>query len=119
MSQSQSYQIEINHLSHGKPIPVTSSIQSLFPLIDRDRLLRVGGRLNHASVATHVKHPIIISQHHPLAKCLVLQVHLDSGHAGIGAMLAILADHYHIICSLKSLLRQISRSCVTCQRSYA
>ena len=82
------------------------------------RLLQVGGRLNHASVATHVKHLIILSNYHPLTKCLVLQVHLDSGHAGIEAMLAIMADRYYL-CGLKSLLRMISRSCVTGQRSYA
>ncbi len=80
--------------------------------------MRVGGRLNHASIPSHVKHPIILSNHHSLTKCLVLQVHLDSEHAGIGAMLAILVDHYYIP-GVKSLLRQISRSCVTCQRSYA
>ena len=45
-------------------------------------------------------------------------MHLNSGHAGIGAMLAIMADHYYI-CGLKSLLRMISRCCVTCQRAYA
>ena len=43
---------------------------------------------------------------------------MDSGHAGIGAMLAILADNYYVS-SLKSLLRLISRSCVICQCSYA
>ena len=36
----------------------------------------------------------------------------------IEAMLAIMADYYYI-CGLKSLLRMISCSCVTCQRSYA
>ena len=118
LSQSQSYHTEVNQLTHGKPIPINSSIHSLCPLIGQDGLLRVGGRLNNASVATHVKHPIILSNHHPLTKCLVLQVHLDSGHAGIGAMLAIMADHYYIY-DLKSLLRMISRCCVTCQHATA
>ena len=115
LSQSQSYHTEVNQLAHGKPIPINSSIYSLCPLIGQDGLLRVGGRLNSASVATHVKHPIILSNHHPLTKCLVLQVHLDSGHAGIRA---IMADHYYI-CGLKSLLRMISHCCVTCQCAYA
>ena len=69
-------------------------------------------------MATHVKHPIILSNHHPLTKCLVLQVYLDSGHAGIGAVLAIVADHYYI-CGVKSHIRMISRHCVICQHSYA
>ena len=43
---------------------------------------------------------------------------MDYGHAGIGAMLAIMTDHYYN-CGLKSLLRMISRCCVTCQRFYA
>ncbi len=51
-------------------------------------------RLTSSELTCHVKHPIILSNHHSLTKCLVLQVHLDSGHAGIGAMLAILADHW-------------------------
>ena len=43
---------------------------------------------------------------------------MDSGHAGIRAVLAIMADHYYI-CGLKSILQIISRYCVTCQHSYA
>ena len=43
---------------------------------------------------------------------------MDSGHAGIGTMLAILADNYYVS-GLKPLLILISRSCVICQRSYA
>ena len=74
--------------------------------------------MNHAHVTICIKHPIILSRHHSLTKCLVQQVHMDSGHAGIGAMLAILADNYYVS-GLKSLLRLISHSCMICQRSYA
>ena len=61
LSQSQSYHTEVDQLPRGKPTPINSSIHSLCPLIGQDGLLRVGRRLNNASVATHVKHPIILS----------------------------------------------------------
>ena len=118
LSQLQSYPLEVDHLSHGKPLTTKSPLHSLCPLIGQDGLLRVGGRLNHAHVTICIKHPIILSRHHSLTKCLVQPVHMDSGHAGIGALLAILADNYYVS-GLKSLLRLISRSCVICQRSYA
>ena len=67
LSQLQLYHTEVNKLPHGKPIPINSSIYSLCPLKGQDGLLRVCGRLNNASVATHVKHLIILSNHHPLS----------------------------------------------------
>ncbi len=65
LSQSQSFHSEIYHLTHGKPIPIKYSILSLYPLIDQDGLLRIGGRLNLASVPSNVKHPIIMPSNHP------------------------------------------------------
>ena len=118
LSQSLSYPSELNHLSQKKSVSNKSSILSLSPLLGRNGLMRVGGRLGHADVSSLTKHPIVLCGRSPIAKLLVRQVHLDSGHAGIGTMLAILAHNYHIT-GLKSLLRQISRSCVVCQKAYA
>jgi len=43
---------------------------------------------------------------------------MDATHAGPHTMLSILAEDYYII-GVKSLVRQISRNYVTCQKAYA
>ncbi len=118
LSQQLTYPDELLQLSQGKPISSQSSIMSLSPLIGSDGLLRVGGRLTHSLLSRSIKHPIIIHKCSLLSKLLVWQVHLDSGHAGVGTMLAILSENYHII-GVRSLLRQVSRTCITCQKTYA
>ena len=102
----------------GKPIGRSSSLRFLCPLLGEDGLLWVGGRIRKSEQSYNFKHPIILHKHSTITRLLALQVHTDPTHAGPNTMLFILAEHVYVV-GIKSLLWQISRNCVICQKAYA
>lgn len=56
--QQECYSSEINCLRSGKAIPGSSPIVSFSPVLDCDRILRVGGRLGRAKLPTGEKTPV-------------------------------------------------------------
>ena len=86
LSQKEFYSNEIELLNKGKPIPNSSLILSLQPLLDDSGLLCFMGRLQNLNVG--IRHPVILSRNSHLAKLLVLQLHHDNHHAGPGTILA-------------------------------
>lgn len=49
----------MRRLKHGRPVENISHLKSLDPFIDKDGVLRVGGRLQRALWQESSKHPII------------------------------------------------------------
>ena len=52
------------------------------PFLDDSNMIRVGGRLSKSSLPYEVKHPVLISDKHPLAKLIVSHFHKLSKHLG-------------------------------------
>ena len=48
--------------------------------VDEDEILRVGGRLKSANIPFDVKHPMLITSSHPLAKTIAEHFHHASQH---------------------------------------
>ena len=118
LCQQISYPSELGHLEKGQPVPRNSALLPLRPLLGKDGLMRVGGRIANSGRSYAFNHPIILPKSSVLTKLIALQVHFTATHAGPNTMLSILAADYSIV-GAKSLLRQISRNCVVCQRVYA
>lgn len=55
----------------GKKLPRDDPILSLSPYVDKDGLLRVGGRLNNGEIHANENNPIIIPGRHHIATLLV------------------------------------------------
>jgi hypothetical protein len=55
---------------------------SLSPFIDKDYLIRVGGRLDNSLYDCDVKHPILLCSKHYLTQMLFRKLHIDLLHAG-------------------------------------
>ena len=90
-SQRLSYPVELEQVMNGKPISRSSPLLSLCHLLGEDRLMRVGGRINHSEQSYHLNHSIILHKHSLITRLLALQVHTDATHAGPHTMLSILA----------------------------
>ena len=70
MCQSEAFSVEIECLKNGAPLKKKSSIRSLDPFLDKDELLRVGGRLsNNLSLPLEKKHPLIVTGKSSLSDC--------------------------------------------------
>lgn len=117
-SQSTYYASEIHLLSKDSTVPKGNPLQALSPFIDQCGMLRVGGRLQNASLAESTRHPLILHSQSHIVKLLVRQRHRDMLHAGAATLMAALSTSYHIP-RIKSLLRSVSRHCVECQRRSA
>ncbi|KAF8774101.1 hypothetical protein HNY73_016692 [Argiope bruennichi] len=60
----------------NQPMPKKDPLSALCPFIDKDGLLRVGGRLQNASLQYNAKHPIILPNQHKLSILIVQYFHI-------------------------------------------
>ena len=50
-------------------------VSSLYPFIDSDEIIRVGGRLRHADLPFADKHPILLPSTHTLTVLIIRHYH--------------------------------------------
>ena len=118
ISQQQSFPDVFDLIQRGKALPQKHRLSPLHPFIGEDDLLRVGGRLNQLQQSTCSQNPVILHHNSCLVRMLCLQVHKKSGHPGPATLLTLLTEEYYII-GIRRLVKQISKSCVPCQKAYA
>ncbi|KAL0828965.1 hypothetical protein ABMA28_003856 [Loxostege sticticalis] len=106
---------EIKHLRLHGFVPKKSVLHNLVPILDKNGLLRVGGRITQASVSFDKQHPIIIPEKSHLAKLLVADAHIKTLHGGPQVMLNFLRSKYWIL-RARSLVKRCYGKCVTCLR---
>ena len=115
--QRDSYASTLEVFHRDKLLPLSTSLFSLNPLLDKDGLLRVGGRLQNSEKSETSTHPIILDRHSPVVRLLLRQLHQKANHAGPTTLLALIAEEFYIL-GVKKLIRSISRSCIISQRTY-
>lgn len=112
--QLQSFSDEIKQLSTHKPISTKSRLLSLCPILDKDNILRVRGRLENSNLPYDVKHPIILPECH-LSVILVDAFHTLYLHAGPTLLSNILRQRFWIIGG-RQLIRARFHKCIICFR---
>lgn len=115
--QRAAYAEEIKCLSQGSAIPRTSALRSLNPVLGKDALIRLGGRLANSALSYHEQHPIILPRH-KISELLIDYTHKITLHGGAQLMLRTLRQQYWLISARSSVKVHISR-CVTCVRERA
>jgi hypothetical protein len=86
--QKESFYEEINCLKKRKAIRSTSHLFQLSPFLGPDNLLRLGGRIGHATLPYDSIHPPIPPSKHPLTEKLIAVLHEQTHHAGTNFLLA-------------------------------
>lgn len=86
---------------------------SLNPFLDKDGLIRVGGRPSNLEFGYDKKFPIVLPNKHNFTRLLVKNEHLKLLHAGPQLLLANLRQSYWII-SARNIVRKIVHNCVQC-----
>lgn len=111
--QNLIYGKEVEELTKNGRVKKRSPLITLSPFLDEKGLIRVGGRLQNASLTNNTKHPIIIPKNQHITKLLVSEAHTKTLHGGIQLMMTYLRSKYWII-GLKSTVRKCIHNCKTC-----
>lgn len=95
--------------------PAKSQLISMRPFMDKDGLIRVGGRISKADIPYDQKHPVILPPKSRLCELLIHEAHCATEHGSIQIMTQYLRTNYWIPL-LRNELRMFLRKCVVCAR---
>lgn len=109
LQQEESYSKELNNDFDN------SKLLSLNPILDDEGILRVGGRLKHATCAYEQKVPVIIPPKTRLSYLIINEAHEKTHHGHIQLMMQFIRDRIWIP-KLRHELRKFVNKCVTCKR---
>ena len=93
----------------------SSRLRMVHPFISKDGLLRVGGRLDRASLTLLQKHPVILSASDWLTKLIFQYYHVNLLHCGPTLLLAHTASMFYVV-GAKQLARDVCKDCLICKR---
>lgn len=114
--QQHSFAAEIRACSANEsPLPRGSKLLKTAPFLDKNKLLRVGGRLKNALVPFDVKHPIILPGDSILVKQIIRRQHLSLYHGGCQVTERVLREKYWIVGGRNAIRHEIYK-CTVCKR---
>lgn len=111
--------LEMAMLRDNKDIPVNNPLTKLNPFLDRDGVLRVGGRLKNSSFAYEERHPAILPKSSHITMLLIRDLHERSAHQGRGMTLAKIRSSGLWIVNAKSVVSSFIHQCVICRKMRA
>lgn len=114
-SQLERYAVELNCLEQKLELKNSSSLSSLSPFLDTEKIIRVQGRIANAAISYDEKHPIIVPPHSSFGRLLVKEAHLVTMHGGVQQMLHYLRVKYWLIGARRAITRAV-KSCNVCRR---
>ena len=110
------YKAEYERLKEHLPLPNTSAIWKLDPYCDkRDRLLRVGGRLQHSDLPECTKHPIILPHGYAVVEKITQSEHKELLHAGPESTPSVLGQEIWLTKGRREIKRVLGK-CLVYQR---
>ena len=91
-------------------------LHKLDPFVDKEGILRVGGRLRRAALPDAVKFPIILPRGSHVTTLIIRHIHENTEHQGRGITLGeVRANGYWILGGSGALSSYVSR-CVVCRK---
>lgn len=111
--QKQNFSSEIEQLRDDSQ--VKGHLRRLNPFIDKDGLLRVGGRLKNANLNFDARHPLLLPKAGTFVKLLITDLHIKNAHAGPNALLAILQRNFWVL-SARRVVRNVTFKCISCYK---
>ncbi|XP_052738240.1 uncharacterized protein LOC128198203 [Bicyclus anynana] len=116
ISQIESFPLEYNCLTKNLKLKSTKSITGLSIFLDKDGLIRIGGRLaNYDNFSYNKKHPVLLDSKHCFTRLLFAFEHKRLFHAGPQLLLYHIRDEWWPLKG-RNLARQTVHRCVTCTR---
>ncbi|XP_017875370.2 uncharacterized protein LOC108622175 [Ceratina calcarata] len=105
---------ELRHLSNNE-YNIGGKLQRLSPFIDKDGILRVGGRLKHSSMPFPQRHPIILPKSR-VTSLIIEAEHQAQLHTGVQNTLYAIRRRYWPIDGRNQVWKAL-KSCMRCLRA--
>lgn len=115
LAQEDCFSDELRELKQERTVAKRSPLRKLSPFLDSERVLRVGGRLNHSLLPYQAKHPALLPKMHPFPRLFVEYMHTKLQHAGGRTLLTVIREEFWPIDG-RRLVRSVVRNCFRCQR---
>ncbi len=116
MVQETNLSQEIQYLKHHKETQPKSKLHRLSPFLDDQGIVRVGGRLTHAALHPHVKHPAVLPREGHISSLLVKHYHERVLHQGRGMTTNELRSNGIWILGCSSLVSSYIYKCTKCRK---
>lgn len=116
MIQQQHFSRELNQLKSEGTVGATSSLITMNPFLDRDGLIRLGGRIQASGVDFNQLHPIILPNKCNVTRLIAVEYHRTNLHTGPQGLLYTLRLKYWPIHG-RSLVRKVVHQCLICFRN--
>ncbi|XP_055056153.1 uncharacterized protein [Misgurnus anguillicaudatus] len=118
MVQREVFSKEINDLESQREMTKdkTSRLYRLSPFLDHRGILRVGGRLEHAAMHSHIKHPVILPKNSHITRLLIDHYHRQVKHQGRGMTINELRSNGIWILGCSQAVSSVIYHCVKCRR---
>ncbi|KAG1679375.1 hypothetical protein GQR58_012950 [Nymphon striatum] len=113
--QSKEFELEIIALKYKHFIKRKSRLRGLDPFLDKNGLLRVGGRLSQSSLEFETMCPLILPKGGHITNFVIRYYHELHGHAGKNYVLAEIRGKFWII-NGNSTVGKVLNKCVHCRR---
>jgi hypothetical protein len=114
--QKEKYPKAFETLQLGLPVHPKEKIASLLPVWDeRDKLIRVIGRVALALRDRNVEPPILLPANHRIVSLIITDRHCSLYHAGVKTTLSELKERFWIVKG-RQQTRKVWFACVTCQK---
>ena len=113
-AQRRCFQKDLNRLVKKEQPARDSRLKALAPFLDKDQLIRVGGRIINAAAPQSQTQPIIADARDPLIVKYLEYLHINLLHCGPSLLLAFSGKKLHIV-GVRKLTRKICSECVTCR----
>lgn len=100
----------------NQAVKQTSTLYRLDPFLDRHGVLRVGGRIQQASLAEDIKHPVILPREGHVTELVIKNFHEKTQHQGRGFTLNEIRSSGYWITGCSGAVSSFIKNCVTCQK---
>ena len=81
----------------------------------KDRILRIGGRLQKSDLPYDTKHPLVLPRRHCITGVIIADAHVKCGHFSVNYVLNELLLKYHILGGRATIKHYIKKLCIECR----
>jgi len=100
----------------NKELKNSSPLYRLDPLLDNQGMLRVGGRIEAASISEDVKHSVLLPREGHVSWLIARCLHETANHQGRGLTLDEIRASGSWIIGCSTLVSKVIHTCTTCRK---
>jgi len=115
MVQQIIFSKELRNLIENQEFAARSSLKKLHTFIDKDGLLKVGGRLQQSTLPYQYMHQMILTANHHFTNLVVSAKHIRLKHAGPQLLIASLLEGCWFR-RIRNFVKTVILQCLTCYK---